>query len=221
VSRAVASALLKRRSDTLVLAFDLAATLLFAVEGGLAAVDARLDLFGVLVVGFATAVGGGMLRDVLLSDLPPAALRDGRYVATAVTGGAAAFMLSELVRDIPDGVLTTLDAAALGRFAVSGAAKALNFGTSAPTATLLGALTGVGGGVVRDVLLNETPRVLVGEIYAVAALLGAAVMVAGERAGLPRWAAMAAGGTACFVLRSVSDWQDWDLPRAAVQVFSV
>lgn len=202
------------------LAFDLAATLLFAVEGGLAAVEARLDLFGVLVVGFATAVGGGMLRDVLLGDMPPAALRDGRYVAAAVAGGLAAFLLSELVRDIPDGVVTTLDAAALSLFAVSGAAKALSFGTSAPTAALLGALTGVGGGVVRDVLLNETPRVLVGEVYAVAALLGASVMVVGARAGLPRGAAMAVGGCAGFTLRIVSAWQDWDLPRAAAQAFS-
>jgi uncharacterized membrane protein YeiH len=199
----------------LVLAFDLAATLLFAVEGGLTAVDARLDAFGVLVVGFATAVGGGMLRDVLLGDLPPAALRDGRYVAAAVAGATFAFLLSELVRDIPEAMLTSLDAAALGLFAVSGAAKSLDFGTSALTASLLGMLTGVGGGVVRDVLLNDTPRVLVGEVYAVAALLGATVAVVAERRGMARWLAMAAGGAACFALRTISAWQDWSLPRAA------
>jgi uncharacterized membrane protein YeiH len=154
----------------------------------------------------------------LIGDIPPAALRDGRYICAAVGGGAVAFLVSELVRDIPDAVLTSLDAAALSLFAVSGAAKALDFGASTLAASLLGALTGVGGGVVRDVLLNETPRVLVGEVYAVAALLGAAVMAIGERRGLPRATAMVSGALACFVLRVISDWQDWNLPRAAAGV---
>jgi uncharacterized membrane protein YeiH len=86
------------------------------------------------------------------------------------------------------------------------------------TATLLGAVTGVGGGAIRDVLLNEVPRVLVAEVYAVAALLGAAVMVAGARYGLPRWQAMLAGGTACFLLRTISAWQDWSLPRSGGEI---
>jgi uncharacterized membrane protein YeiH len=171
----------------------------------------------VLVVGYATAVGGGMLRDVLLGDLPPPALRDARYVAAAVAGGAVAFLVSELVRDIPEAVLTSLDAAALSLFAVSGAAKSLSFGASPLTASLLGTLTGVGGGVVRDVLLNETPRVLVGEVYAVAALLGAAVAAVAVRRGVARWLAMASGGVACFALRTISAWQDWNLPHAATQ----
>jgi uncharacterized membrane protein YeiH len=209
---------MKTRSDTLVLGFDLAATLLFAVEGAAAGVDARLDVFGVLVVGVATAIGGGMVRDALIADLPPAALRDRRYIVTAVFGSAVAFLFSETVRDIPDDVLTTLDAAALGLFAASGAAKALAFGTSPLAASLLGTLTGVGGGVVRDVLLDEIPRVLVAEVYAVAALLGATVMVAGARYGLPRWLAMLSGGGACFLLRVIAVWQDWNLPRSGAEI---
>jgi uncharacterized membrane protein YeiH len=206
------------RADTLVLGCDLAATLLFSVEGAAAAVDARLDLFGVLVVGFATAVGGGMIRDVLIGDLPPAALRDGRYVVAAIGGGALTFLFSELVREIPDAVLTGLDAAALSLFAVSGAAKGLDAGASTLTASLLGMLTGVGGGVVRDVLLNDTPRVLVAEVYAVAALLGATLVAVLDRRGVARPVAMLSGGSACFLLRTIAAWQDWDLPRASAHL---
>jgi uncharacterized membrane protein YeiH len=208
----------RRHADTLVLAFDLAATFLFAMEGAAEAVAARLDLFGVLVIGFATAVGGGILRDVLIADQPPAALRDGRYVAAALSGGVFAFVFSQLVADIPRDVLIALDAAALSLFAVAGAAKALDFGASELTASLLGMLTGVGGGVVRDLLLNVTPRILVADIYAVAALAGAAVTAVLARDGRSRWRAMAAGFAVCFLLRELSVWQDWSLPRAGVSV---
>jgi uncharacterized membrane protein YeiH len=132
----------------------------------------------------------------------------------ALGGGALAFLVSELVRELSGDVVTALDAAALGLFAVSGAAKALEFGTSSLTACILGTLTGVGGGVVRDVLLNVTPRVLVADVYAVAALLGALVFTVGVRLGVPRWAAAVAGFAACFLLRELSVWDDWGLPRA-------
>ena len=193
---------------------DLAATLLFAIEGAAAGVAAQFDVFGVIVCGFVTAVGGGIIRDLLLGDHPPAALRDVRYLVLALGGGVLAFLFSELVRELSGDVVIALDAAALGLFAVSGAAKALDFGSSALTACLLGTLTGVGGGVIRDVLLNVSPRVLVADVYAVAALLAAATFTLGVRFGVPRWAAAVAGFAACFVLRELAVAGDWDLPRA-------
>jgi uncharacterized membrane protein YeiH len=141
----------RRRNDNLVLACDLAATLLFAIEGGAAGVEANFDVFGVIVAGFITAVGGGIIRDLLIGDILPAALRDTRYIVTAIAGATLTFLFSKLVAEISGDVLTVLDAAALGLFAVSGAAKGLDFGAAPLTACILGMITGVGGGVIRDV----------------------------------------------------------------------
>jgi uncharacterized membrane protein YeiH len=172
-----------RRQDQLVLGSDLAATLLFAVEGATVAVNARLDLFGILVIAFVTALGGGMIRDVLLGDNPPAALRFTRYPIAAFIGGFVVFLFSSQVRKISPDVIVVLDAAALSLFAVSGARKALDFETNGLAAALLGMITGVGGGVMRDVLVNRVPLILVAEIYASAAFVGAAAMVIGVAKG--------------------------------------
>jgi uncharacterized membrane protein YeiH len=124
------------------------------------------------------------------------------------------FALHGVIDDVPTGLMTTLDAAGLGLFAVAGAEKALLRGLNPLTAVLLGGVTAVGGGSVRDILLNEVPAVLREDLYAVPALLGAAVMVAGLRRGLPRGAMMLAGGAVCFAVRVLGVWQDWNLPVA-------
>ncbi|GAY11449.1 trimeric intracellular cation channel family protein [Pseudonocardia sp. N23] len=192
---------------------DLAATLLFAVEGGALGAAAGLDLFGVLVVSSTTAVGGGIVRDLLLGDVPPAALRSVAYPAAIGLGWLVVVVLYSGVRAIPAPVLVTLDAAGLGLFCVVGATKALDFKVNPILAILLGTITGVGGGVMRDLLLREVPAVLRTDIYAVAAGLGAVVVVLGRRVGLPRAAAMAAGAVACLTLRLVSVAFGWHLPQ--------
>ncbi|GAA4874014.1 trimeric intracellular cation channel family protein [Pseudonocardia benzenivorans] len=192
---------------------DLAATMLFAVEGGAQAAAAGLDLFGVLVVAFATAVGGGILRDLLLGDVPPAALRSVAYPAAIATGATIVVVLYAGVRAVPAPVLVTLDAAGLALFCVVGATKALDFRVGGVLAVLLGTITGVGGGVLRDLLLREVPTVLRTDIYALAAALGAFVVVVARRSGMPRAAAMVVGAAACLALRLVSAAFGWHLPQ--------
>lgn len=196
------------------IAVDLAATLVFAVEGGLAGVAARLDLFGVMVIALVTATGGGLMRDVLMGDTPPRSLRGARYVLLGLGGGLAAFVLHRALTEVPEGLLTTLDAAGLALFAVSGAALALALGAHPITAVLLGTITAVGGGTLRDVLLGDVPVILRSNIYAVAAALGATVVVVLTHGDEPPAWSLAAGAAACFALRMVSVWQGWSLPVA-------
>jgi uncharacterized membrane protein YeiH len=196
------------------LVIDLSATLLFAVEGASEAAGAHLDLLGVLIVAFATALGGGVVRDLLIGATPPGAIRDWRYPATAFAGGLLVVAFLPLVRRLPAPLLVGVDAAALSLFAVTGVRKALQHGISPFMAVLMGAITGSGGGVIRDLLLMRVPAVLRTDVYAAAALVGGAVLVLTQRAGLGAAAASFAGGAACFVLRLVSVWRHWNLPRA-------
>jgi len=205
---------MKYDSDDLLLHVDLAGTALFALEGALAAIHAQLDFFGVMVLSFVTALAGGVIRDVLIGALPPASLRNWRYATTAFAAGAGAFFFYRFISAIPVSVLVILDAAGLGLFAVAGTQKAIDFEMPPLIAVLLGTITGVCGGTVRDVLLAQIPTVLRSEVYATAALAGSVLMVAMRRLDLsPRIAAFA-GGIACFSLRIVSVWRHWNLPRA-------
>ena len=201
--------------DRLILAADLAGTFVFGIEGALAAVRGGLDLLGVLVLAFATALGGGMIRDVLIGATPPNAIRDWRYAAVALSGGTLAFVLAVAVRRIPAPLLIGLDAAGLALFAVAGTEKALAHGIQPLIAVLLGTVTGVGGGIVRDVLLVQIPAVLRVDIYATAAMAGSLMVVVGRQLGWPPHRAAIVGGMTCFVLREVSVWQHWHLPTAA------
>jgi uncharacterized membrane protein YeiH len=205
---------MSQEQNKLLLSVDLAGTLLFAVEGALIAVPANLDLLGVMVLAFSTALVGGIIRDVLIGAVPPASLRDWRYATAAFAGGAIVFFLHPYVRDIPAPLFTTLDAAALALFAVAGTEKALLYKMHPFIAVLLGAITAVGGGTVRDVLLAKVPNVLRSDIYATAALAGAVVMVAATKLKMPPTLAAISGGLVCFLLRVISVWQHWNLPKA-------
>ena len=202
------------RAPNLLTAVDLAGTFVFAIEGAMMAVENGLDLLGIMVLAFATALGGGMVRDVLLGAVPPKALRDSRYPMVAFSGGMVAFVGSGFVQHVPRSVLIDLDAAGLALFAVAGAEKALQQGMPSLIAICLGAISGVGGGTVRDVLLTHVPAVLIIDVYATAALAGAAVMVAARKLGLQSSVSALLGGTFCFGLRLVSVWQGWNLPKA-------
>lgn len=200
---------------TLVLTLDLLGTFVFALSGAVAGVRRRLDLFGVLVLSFVAANSGGIVRDVLIGATPPAAIRDWRYLAASLLAGVLIFFWYPSIKRLQSPVLI-FDAAGLALFCVAGAQKALVFGLSPVAAALLGMLTGVGGGVARDVLLSEIPAVLRSDIYAVAALAGAAVMVTGDALGVPGPASACAGAALCFGLRLAAIKLDWHLPVAHV-----
>jgi len=199
--------------EPLVLALDLFGTFAFALGGAMVGVRHRLDVFGVLVLSFAAGNAGGITRDVLIGAVPPAALSDSRYIAVSLLAGLTAFLGNRLVRQLRDPVLV-VDAGGLAVFAVSGALKALAFGLDPLSAVLLGTLTGIGGGMLRDVLVAETPTVLHAELYAVAAIAGAAIVVGGHVLGLPSIPAAVIGGGVCFGLRVVALRRGWALPIA-------
>ncbi|WP_201325655.1 trimeric intracellular cation channel family protein, partial [Burkholderia sp. E168m23] len=139
-----------KRIEQVVLAADLAGTAVFAIEGANAAIGAGLDLFGVMVLSLVVALGGGVIRDLLIGARPPSAVSDWRYPALAFAAGLFAFVFHARVASFSPSLLTTLDAAGLALFAVAGAVKALEFRVHPFIATLMGAVTGCGGGVVRD-----------------------------------------------------------------------
>lgn len=192
---------------------DLGGTFAFALSGAMAGIRRRLDLFGVLVLAVAAATFGGITRDVLIGDTPPAALVDWRYLAVAVAAGMLNFAWPALIERLRNPV-RILDAVGLALFAVAGTQKALDFGLSPVMATLLGMLTGIGGGVARDVLLTHIPAVLRADLYAVAALAGATVVAAGHVLGAPFVVTAAVGGLVCFGLRMMAIRGRWSLPVA-------
>lgn len=199
--------------STLLVAFDLGGTFVFALSGATAGVKHRLDLFGVLVLSFAAGNSGGIARDVMIGAVPPAAIRDWRYIAVSILAGLVTFYWYRIISRLSSPVLV-FDAAGLALFAVAGAGKALAFHAGPVAATLLGMLTGIGGGMVRDVLVSEIPTVLRTELYAVAALIGAAALVTGRMLDLPSAVAAAAGAVLCFGLRLLAIRHGWQLPIA-------
>ncbi len=197
--------------ESLVLGLDLVGTFVFALSGALLAVRRRLDLFGVLVLSYAAATAGGIARDLLIGSVPPAAIADWRYILVPVVAGLATFIWHPTVQRLQTWVLV-FDAAGLSLFAVAGALKALAFGLNPVAAVLLGMLTGIGGGMLRDVLVAEVPTVLRAEVYAVAALAGAVVVVVGELLHLPSAPMAVLGALVCFGLRLGAMRGGWGLP---------
>lgn len=199
--------------STFLVVFDLTGTFVFALSGATAAVKHRLDAFGILVLCFVTGNAGGITRDVMISAIPPAAISEWRYVAVSVLAGLIVFFAYPLINRLSSPVLL-FDAAGLGLFCVAGADKALAFHAGPVAATLLGMVTGIGGGMVRDVLVMEIPSVLRTELYAVAALLGAAFTVAGQRFGMPLHLAAPIGAALCITVRLLALHYHWHLPVA-------
>jgi uncharacterized membrane protein YeiH len=185
----------------LLLALDLTGTFAFALNGAWTAVRAaELDIVGVVTLGMITALGGGILRDILLDALPPATFTDWRYLAVAAAGGLLAFLLSRQL-DRLTWPVTVLDAAGLGLFAVTGASKALGLGFGVWQAVIVGAITGVGGGTIRDVLIRRVPTVLRSELYAIPALVAAGITAATTRAGVYGTAAAVTAAAICVAIR--------------------
>jgi uncharacterized membrane protein YeiH len=193
---------------------DLVGIFVFAISGGLVAVRKELDIFGVLVLAGITGLGGGFLRDVLIGAVPPAALADWRYLIVPVVAGLVTFWFHPALGR-RERLVNVFDAAGLGLFCVTGALKALAFGLGPLPAALMGMLTGIGGGIVRDLLAGRVPVVLRGELYATPALVGAAVAVAGSEAGLRTAVVAVPAALVCIGWRLLAMRRGWNAPRPA------
>jgi len=206
----------KAYAASTLLVLDLVGTFVFALSGGAAGVKERLDLFGVLVLSFAAATAGGIIRDLLIGAVPPAAISDWRYLGVSLLAGLVIFFWfprSERLRKLNNLVLI-FDAAGLAVFAVAGTQKALGYGLNPVMSALLGMLTGIGGGMLRDVLIAQVPTVLRSELYAVAALAGAVVVVVGHVLNFPPTTMAIAGAILCFGIRLIAIRRGWRLPVA-------
>ena len=196
----------------LLLVLNLAGTFAFGLSGGMAGVRERLDLFGVAVLAVVVGLAGGITRDLLIG-VPPETFRDWRYLAVAGAAGFVTFLahpfLSRIRRPID-----VLDAAGLAVFCVTGASTALDHGLAAAPAVILGAITGIGGGILRDILVRQTPVVLREGLYAIPALIGAAIVVGAAHAGAHGPAALIIGATICFVIRLAGLTLGLNIPRA-------
>lgn len=197
----------------LLLVLDLGGTFVFAISGALVAVKHRLDIFGVMVLSFAAGNAGGIARDLIIGAVPPAAIDDWKYVGVSALAGLMAFVWHPMADRFRNDVLWC-DAVGLAFFAVAGTQKALLHGLNPVMAALLGMLTGIGGGMLRDVLVTEIPTVLRADLYALAALAGASVVVIAHMLQLPPVAAAIVGGLLCFALRFGAIRRGWHLPSA-------
>jgi uncharacterized membrane protein YeiH len=196
----------------LLLVLDLAGTFAFALNGALTALRiARLDIVGVVTLGMITALGGGIIRDALLDSLPPATFSDWRYLAVAAGGGLVAFVFGRRLERL-NTPITLLDAAGLSLFAVTGASKAIVHGLGPAQAVILGTITGVGGGTIRDVLIRQVPSVLRSGLYAIPALVGATITVVVGLVGGYHPATAIVAAAVCFGIRMVGVRFDLNAP---------
>lgn len=192
---------------------DLIGTAAFAASGAWVGVRKHMDLFGVLVLGVVTAVGGGTLRDLLLGDIPPFSLKDETYICIAITVSLVVF-INRIRFKVFEKPLLYFDAVGLGTFVVIGTTKALDFQLGFLGAVLMGVMTGTAGGVIRDILANQVPLILRREIYASACVAGGALLVVLEQIGVGRpIAALSAAGTV-IIVRLMAIRYDWGLPRS-------
>lgn len=199
--------------SALFLALDLTGTFAFALNGALTAVRlVRLDVVGVVTLGMVTALGGGIIRDVFIDSLPPATFSDWRYLLVAAVGSLLAFAFGGRLHRL-SGPILVLDAIGLSVFAITGAAKALDFGVGAAQAVILGAVTAVGGGTLRDVLTGRVPVVLRSELYAIPALAAATVVVVTDRTGTYGVPAAVGAAALCFGIRMLGIRYGLNAPR--------
>jgi uncharacterized membrane protein YeiH len=195
----------------LLLVLELSGIFVFAISGGLVAVRKKLDIFGVLVLAGATGLGGGFLRDVLIDATPPAALADWRYLLVPTAAGALTFVFHPTLGRM-ERLVNVFDAAGLGLFCVTGALKAVEHGLGPVPAALLGMVTGIGGGIVRDLLAGRVPVVFSSELYATPALAGASWAVFAHHQDWSQgWVALP-GVAICFGWRVLAIVRNWRAP---------
>jgi uncharacterized membrane protein YeiH len=196
---------------TFLVVLDLMGVAVFAASGALAAVHAKLDVFGVVVLAAVTAIGGGVVRDVLLGITPPTSLTQWPYLVVPAVVALLVFRWHPAIARLRRAVQLA-DALGLALFVTTGTSVALATGAPAVTSALVGVITGIGGGVLRDVLLREIPTVLRREVYAVAAALGAVVVVVGDRLALPPVPVALAAAALVAAVRVLALWRHWNVP---------
>lgn len=206
----------------LVFALEMIGTIAFAFSGCMVANSKKMDIFGVWVLGTVTAVGGGAVRDVLLGNIPPGMFRNGVYVAVA-TGTVIFWLFIAARRDVMTNlvfarltkVMDISDSLGLGIFAVLGSQTAIRsgYGDNWFLVIFVGVLTGVGGGLLRDVMADMTPMIFCKRIYAIAAMAGSVVYLLLFRfSQIPEIGAIVAGTVTVFVIRTLASTYRWDLP---------
>jgi len=216
VTEALPELLDERHLRELLLYLDLAGTFVFAISGAMLGVRRRLDMFGVLALSFAASTAGGITRDLLIGAVPPAAIADWRYPVVAMSAGFAIFFWYSPISRLRTPILV-FDAAGLALFAVAGAEKAFAYGLNPLMSALLGMVTGIGGGMMRDLLVARTPAVLQGDLYATAALAGAALVVVGHMLDWPVIPTAIVAAFLCFGLRLMAIRRGWMLPVAGAR----
>jgi uncharacterized membrane protein YeiH len=197
--------------QTLMGALDWVGTLAFALSGALLGMHKQFDLFGVLFLSFVAAVVGGMARDLLIGAVPPLAITDIHYFFISIVGGLITFWWYPRVATLQRQVLL-FDAVGLALFAVIGAQKAIDYGINPLMAAIMGMITGIGGGMTRDVLAGDVPFVLRGDLYAVTALAAGATVSLGHMLGLAPLVPMLLGAAICVFLRLMAIYRGWRAP---------
>lgn len=191
--------------------FDLAGTFVFALSGALAARERKLDIFGLITVAFLTACGGGIIRDVCIGYTPPVGISEWPYLALTICASFVSIGFHKLIQHLKYPVLL-FDAIGLSMFAVAGAQKSIFMGHNYEVAILLGVLSAIGGGIIRDLLLGKIPVVLRKEVYGSAALLGTFAVVISHYLNIGSQLGAWFGITLCFITRYISIKRKWNLP---------
>lgn len=192
-------------------ALDLIGTFIFALSGVLAAKQKGLDIFGIFSIAFVVACGGGIIRDLCIGAIPPAGLTNYLYIVMVFAATIIGLACYRIVSALKYSVLF-FDALGLSVFAISGARKALVFGHNYEVAIILGIVTAVGGGVIRDMLLDRIPVILTREIYASAAMIGSSIIVLGDYLHYPGETVSVIALILCVALRLLSLYFHWNLP---------
>jgi uncharacterized membrane protein YeiH len=196
----------------MLLTLDLLGIFVFAISGGLVAVRKELDVFGVLVLATTTGLGGGFIRHVLIGAVPPAALADWRYLVVPVLAGMLVFRLHPVLGRA-ERVVVVFDAAGLGLFCITGALKAAELGLGPYPSAIMGMVTGIGGGMIRDLLAGRVPVVLRrGELYAIPAFAGSGVAVIGFELGIDSATIAIPAAVLTIGWRLLAIWRGWTAP---------
>lgn len=197
--------------EYLITFLDLAGTFVFALSGAQAAKEQELDLFGIIIIAFLTACGGGIIRDVCLNVSPPVGISYWPYLALTLIATVLVIGFFQFIEKLKYPVLL-FDAIGLSVFSVVGAQKSILLGFNYEVAILLGTLSAVGGGILRDIILKQIPVVLRKEIYGLAALVGALIYSIGHYFGVDSAILTTVGVSVCFCIRFLSLKKKWNLP---------
>ena len=200
--------------DTVLLAFEIIGTAAFAVSGAFTAVRRDMDVFGVMILGLTTAVGGGVIRDLILGLTPPRTFQHPIYAAISLAAAVIVFLIARRGWTEKSSVaMLVMDSLGLGAFTVSGMGAALDAGQDGVfLLVFVGVVTGVGGGVLRDIMSGETPLIFRKHVYASASILGALLCAA--LLGVNETLALTLGMAATVVIRLLAAAFRWNLPHA-------